>query len=146
MEWAEELAEFAQHIIVIPKVDCLDRVPSKFILGYSIPTSHGGTPLPAKSFKGRAVHLLGGSWKSQLSYLAELGDDVTCLDNNYVQNIARQYGEFVDPEGNARQVGELFPYVTNVRYVALALSFGAIGAKVNELYSQAVEVPALSNT
>lgn len=142
LDWAEELTEYAQNVIVIPKYDCLDQIPEKFILGYSIPTSHGGTPLPPKSFKGRKVHLLGGSWKAQLEYLAILGEDVVSLDNNYIQRQATLLGAACDPEGKEYQLKDLgLGYLTNVRYVALALSFGSIGAKLNELYPQTVEVP-----
>lgn len=43
---------------------------------------------------------------------------------------------FTDPNGVEMQVKELgLGWAINVRFVALALSFGAIGAKVNELYA-----------
>jgi hypothetical protein len=134
LEWAEELAQHAQNVIVIPKyAEALNQIPDKFMLGYSVPTSHGGTPLPVESFKGRRVHLLGGSWKDQLAHMAVLGDDVVSLDNNHIQNIAK-WGQFVTPDGETVQMQEVgYGYLTNVRYAALALSFGAIGAKINEL-------------
>lgn len=136
MEWAEELAEHAENVIVIPKYNCLDRIPDKFVLGYSVPTEYGGTPLPVESFRGRRVHLLGGSWKAQLAHMAQLGDDVISVDNNHVERIASRWGEFIDPDGNARQMKAIgLGYLINVRDAALVLSFGAIGAKVNELYA-----------
>ncbi|MBD3251468.1 hypothetical protein GF380_03365 [Candidatus Uhrbacteria bacterium] len=110
------------------------------MLGYSVPSSHGGTPLPPASFKGRRVHLLGGSWKAQLEHMAILGDDVISLDNNQVELIASKWGQLISPDGDASQVNSVFPNVVNVRYVALAVSFGNMAAKINELY--AVEVPA----
>jgi len=68
--------------------------------------------------------------------MAALGDDVISLDNNHVQNIAKQWGQFVTPDGETNQMKDDGKgYLTNVRYAALALSFGAIGAKVNELYA-----------
>ncbi|MCA9981689.1 MAG: hypothetical protein KDD89_12670, partial [Anaerolineales bacterium] len=144
LEWAEELEQYAENVIVIPKYDCLDRIPPKFMLGYSVPTSHGGTPLPPEMFKGRRVHLLGGSWKMQLAHMAVLGDDVVSIDNNHVLNISR-FGQYVLPNGETSQLEPSgFGYLNNPRYVALALSFGAIGAKVNELYT-AVEEPAEEN-
>ncbi len=137
LTWAIELEEYTENVIVIPKYDCLDAIPERYILGYSVPTSHGGTPLPVSAFKGRRVHLLGGSWKAQLAHMAELGDDVMCLDNNYVQNIAKQWAQFVTPDGESKNLtdeGDAWP--VNPRYLALAFSFGAMGAKVNELYSK----------
>jgi len=141
LDWAEELAQYTDNVIVIPKYDCFDQIPDKFVLGYSVPTSHGGTPLPVATFKGRRVHLLGGSWKAQLAHMTELGDDVVSLDTNYVQRQARLLGAACTPDGLEWQLSELqetgkgFDVLTNPRYVALGISFGAIGAKVNELYA-----------
>jgi hypothetical protein len=105
------------------------------MLGYSIPTSHGGTPLPAEAFRGRRVHLLGGSWSDQLAYLAQLGDDVVSLDNNAIQMIASRFGNFVMPDGETMQLQEIgLGELANPRYVALAISFGNIASKINELY------------
>lgn len=137
MDWASELSEYAENVIVIPKYDCLDKIPEKYMLGYSVPTSHGGTPLPVEIFKGRRVHLLGGSWKKQLNYMAALEDDIVSLDNNYVHKMASEYGSYVMPDGetmNLTKVGH--GILTNPRYVALSLSFGNMGAKVNELYNK----------
>jgi hypothetical protein len=136
LEWADELSQYAEHVIVIPKYDCLDKIPEHFVLGYSVPTSHGGTPLPPEAFKGRRVHLLGGSWKAQLAHMAVLRDDVVSVDNNHVHNIARQWGQYVLPNGETRQLQESdLGHLNNPRYAALALSFGAMAAKVNELYA-----------
>jgi hypothetical protein len=136
LDWADELSQHANNVIVIPKYDCLDLIPDKFMLGYSVPTSYGGTPLPVAAFKGRRVHLLGGSWKAQLAHMAELGDDVVSIDNNHVERVASMWGQYCDPEGVTTQLKEIgLGYLINVRDVALCMSFGAIGAKVNELYA-----------
>lgn len=137
LDWADELAAKADDVIVIPKYDCLDKIPDRYVLGYSIPTSHGQTPLPAAAFKGRRVHLLGGSWKLQLAFMAELGDDVVSVDNNYIMKTAA-YGNFVRPDGETQSLAQIgLGSLTNPLYVALAISLGSIGAKVNELYPQA---------
>lgn len=134
MDWAAELAEYAQNVIVIPKYDCLDRIPAQYMLGYSVPTSHGGTPLPVESFKGRRVHLLGGSWKAQLAHMAVLGDDVVSFDNNYQGHIA-QMGGAVLPDGTRKDLPDYgIDTRVNPAYIALAISLGNMGAKVNELY------------
>ena len=153
LDWAEELNQYAENVIVIPKYDCLDRIPEKFILGYSIPTAHGGTPLSVSSFTGRRVHLLGGSWKAQLAHLAELGDDVVSLDNNYIQLQAIKFGQAVTPEGEGYQLKSIgLEQLVNPRYVALSISFGSIAAKVNEICSsslskiKAVAVTRLNKT
>lgn len=136
MAWAEELREHAENVILIPKYDCIDQIPDHFMLGYSIPTSHGGTPLHPERFKGRRLHLLGGSWSKQLDYLDFFGDDVRSVDNNHVAKIASEWGQFVDIDGKAISLTDAgFGMLNNPRYVALAISFGAIGAKVNELFT-----------
>ena len=135
MDWAAEIAEYAQNVIVIPKYDCLDQIPDRYMLGYSVPTSYGGTPLPVEMFKGRRVHLLGGSWKAQLAHMAVLGDDVVSLDNNHVSLIGERFGQYNTKDGDSGVVHEILGYLpTNGRDVALAISVGAIGAKLNELY------------
>ena len=138
MEWADELAQSADNVIVIPKYDCLDKIDEKYVIGFSIPTTHGGTRLPIEMFKGRRVHLLGGSWRAQLKYLAALEEDVVSLDNNHIMKIAN-YGQFVMPDGKTKTLGEFLPMLPNHRVVALAISFGAIVSKLQELYGQVSE-------
>jgi len=137
LDWAEELDEYAENIILIPKYDCLDQIPEKYILGYSVPTSHGRTPLPIKAFKGRRTHLLGGSWRLQLAHMAVLGDDIVSADNNYEFKIAK-YGQFVTPEGETRTLSNFIGYkVSNPLGTALAISIASIGTKLKELYENA---------
>ena len=134
LEWADELAQYAQNVIVIPKYDCIDAIPERFMLGYSVPTSHGGTPLSVDLFRGRRVHLLGGSWRAQLDFLDALGDDVVSLDNNYILKQAG-FGSFVYPDGsNGNLTEDLHLDVTNPRYTAVAISFGCIASAVNQFY------------
>lgn len=138
LEWAEELSQHAQNVIVIPKYDCLDKIPEKFMLGYSIPTSHGGTPLPLSRFKGRRVHLLGGSWKNQLAALEELGDSVVSIDNNYIHKVA-QYAQFTFANGemgSLSDIKQVHMNAVNPFYICFTISLGNIAAKVNELYKE----------
>ena len=72
LEWAHELAPHVARVMLIPKVvKQVDRLPNEIagvpvVLGYSIPTSHGGTRCGLREFDGRRVHLLGGSPRQQL--------------------------------------------------------------------------------
>lgn len=135
LDWAEEISQYAQNTIVIPKYDCLDQIPSKFMLGYSIPTSHGGTPLPVQMFKGRRIHLLGGNWARQLNFLSELGNDVVSIDNNHCHHISR-FAFYYNSEGDELNLTETgHPALSNPRGVSLALSFGAMVYKLNQLYA-----------
>lgn len=91
---AEEVAQHTENVILIPKYDCLDKLPStvagkRVVLGYSVESSYGGTPVPISKFAGRPVHLLGGSWKRQRALLEALRDDVVSLDNNNMLMVSR---------------------------------------------------------
>ena len=72
LEWAHEIAPYVARVMLIPKVvGQVDRLPSEIagvpvVLGYSIPTTHGGTRCGLREFAGRRVHLLGGSPRQQL--------------------------------------------------------------------------------
>ena len=130
---AEEVGKHAEHVIVIPKFDCIADIPTQHVLGYSVLSSYGATPLPSEKFAGRRVHLLGGSWRRQLGYLAALGDDVVSIDNNYVSNVAR-FGRFCYGDGREQQINALMPDNMSVPgLVAFALSFGLIGRYVFDL-------------
>ncbi len=77
LDQAYELMQFANHVIVVPKDRHLteglsQRIPSCFLLGYSVPTRYGGTSIPLSSFRGRTVHLLGGRPDVQLMLAKEL--------------------------------------------------------------------------
>lgn len=128
LDWAEELSEYAKNVIIIPKYDCLDEIPEKYMLGYSVPTSHGGTPLPIESFQGRRVHLLGGSPNKQIAYWQRIPDSVVSLDNNYILKIAN-YGNSWLADGNTYSLTDLgFGALTNPLYVALTITLGNMGA------------------
>jgi hypothetical protein len=132
MAWAEELSEYAQNVIVIPKSDCIEQIPGKFILGYSVPTADGGTPVPVEKFKGRRVHLLGGSFAEQLKKINELEGAVVSIDNNHIQLIA-QRGDYITPDGRRKTLQDKgLGYLDNIRQAALTLSFGAIMARLRE--------------
>jgi hypothetical protein len=133
LDWADEVGEHAENVIVIPKYDCLDEIPEKYILGYSIPTSHGSTPLPLEMFKGRRVHLLGGSWGNQLHALEVLGDDVVSIDNNYLLKQAK-FGSFAESSGESKNLNEVIGYVSPFPwYLALSLSFHNISVKLLQM-------------
>jgi hypothetical protein len=132
LKMAEELAVFARRVIVIPKFDCLADIPEQYVLGYSVQSSYGGTPVPAQKFKGRPVHLLGGSWKAQLGYLNLLGDSVVSLDNNHVSMVAR-YAQFLEPDGNSKAFRDAgFPDHVSPRLACIALSLGNMSGALHK--------------
>lgn len=103
--WAEEAAQWVDVIMIIPKFfGAIKLLPSVIAgktvrLGYSVPTSHGGTEVPVWEFGGWPVHLLGGSPQKQMELTHYL--NVVSADGNYAHKMAIQYGQFWAP-GNAR--------------------------------------------
>lgn len=134
LEMAREVADHADNVIVIPKYDCLADIPDEFMLGYSVRSSYGATPLPAWRFEGRRVHLLGGTWADQRRYLSMLGESVVSLDFNHCLKAA-QWGSFVLPDGSSlpKVNQHLGLYPSNGGVVALALSLGHIGRAIHDL-------------
>jgi hypothetical protein len=89
-----------------------------------VPTSYGGTPLPVDRFKGRRVHLLGGSPKRQLQYFHALRDEVVSLDNNYILKVSG-FGQVWMPDGSVRSLQDIgLGHLSNPLYSALTLNFG----------------------
>lgn len=86
LAWASELEAYADHIIVIPKVDVIDSIPAQYILGYSVPSSYASCPIPYERFlaSGRRIHLLGGNPFVQFAYWSFAPDRVCSIDNNYL--------------------------------------------------------------
>ena len=78
MSWATEAAQYVSVVVIIPKVSgevwrVPDMVAGKPVrLGYSVPTSYGGTTVPLAEFWERPVHLLGGSPHKQLELASVL--------------------------------------------------------------------------
>lgn len=99
--WAQEAAQYAHQVIIVPKVDHIDRLPhqvgqAQVVLGYSVPTRYGGTTLPLWAFAGWPVHLLGGNPHTQMDcwrYLAPIAD-VVSADGNMAQLMACRYCQF----------------------------------------------------
>lgn len=131
IDWADELSEAgAENVMLIPKVDNIDAIPERFMLGYSVPSSYGATPLPTEAFRGRRVHLLGGSAISQMRYFMRLADEVVSVDNNHIMNIAR-FGQFIGPDlrnHSLSSIGVNVGDTTNPYMISMALSCGYIGA------------------
>lgn len=95
---ADHLAKYARHVIVVPKDRRLVRsfrsiVASSFVLGFSVPTKYGHTPIPPESFDGWPVHLLGGRPDRQRA-LARVLNVVSVDCNRFTLDAA--YGDYFD--------------------------------------------------
>lgn len=93
---ANELANFAQHVVIVPKdlrlKNIFNQIPDKFILGYSVPTRYGGTDIPIKYFN-RPVHLLGGRPDIQRELAKTI--PVVSIDGNRF-TLDAKFGDFFD--------------------------------------------------
>jgi hypothetical protein len=91
---ASEIAPYCQRIIIVPKADgIIKHLPREIggkqvVLGYSVPTRYGATPLPVWAFATWPVHLLGGGHKAQVRLMS--GMDVISADGNAAWAAARR--------------------------------------------------------
>lgn len=123
---AEEIAPNCENVIFIPKFDCMADLPRevggrRVVLGYSVRSSYGGTPVTAKSFAGWPVHLLGGTWKDQRALLNLLGDDVVSIDNNLILK-GGTFGTFYRGDGTSGNINDVLGYPSFTMAVATSLS------------------------
>lgn len=93
VSWAVEAARHvSEAVIIIPKVHGIIPYLPRYVrgipvrLGYSVPTSHGGTPVPYQEFSGYDVHLLGGAPEKQLALSRVM--QVVSADNNKIMEWA----------------------------------------------------------
>lgn len=132
LDQAAELAQYAENIIVIPKCDVFKDIPSHYVLGYAVPTSHGGTDLPYSAFQGHRVHLLGGSWQQQRDLILNSGMNVVSFDNNHINKIAKD-GWYVDNVGREFRLKDTLPMFNRTPwYTCMCLSFAGIRAGVDD--------------
>ena len=101
LDQAEELAQYADYVVVVPKDPSLARclrevIPKRFLLGYSVPTRYGATSLQPAAFSGRRVPLLGGRPDAQRR-LADLLNVVSIDCNRFT--LDARYGDYFDGEG-----------------------------------------------
>lgn len=140
LAWAYELKEYAHHVMIIPKHEKYLKFidPKNFMIGYSVPSSYGGTPIPITEFGDWRIHLLGGSINRQIAYWAEMPDNVVSLDNNSL-HLASCKGTFWTMPGNMYSLKDLairgekytakelgFTSMVNVQHIAIAISLGSV--------------------
>lgn len=96
IEWGNRISRYVDKIIIIPKIEC--DIPryingKEVVVGYSVPTKYGGTDLPISMFKGRKIHLLGGSPHRQMDIFLENRNDIYSADGNYHQKMAIEHNK-----------------------------------------------------
>lgn len=102
LDWAEEISQFVERILIVPKViGGISRIPRRIngreiILAYSVPTKYGCTEVPLEQFAGWPIHLLGGSPNKQIDlwkYFSKICD-VISIDGNYFRLKATRFCEY----------------------------------------------------
>lgn len=102
LSWAEEAAQWCACVMIIPKAHgIIARLPRRIggadvILGYSVPTKHGGTAVWPEEFHGWPIHLLGGSPQAQMRHYARLRG-VVSADGNMANKMATTWGAYWTP-------------------------------------------------
>lgn len=126
LAWAEDAAQHVEVIMLIPKVmGGVEQLPRAIggkpvRLGYSVPTSFGGTELGLWEFGGREVHLLGGSPQAQMQVARYL--DVRSADGNAAQKAAVNWN-MIWQSGKWRRLDDVVGRVEqDAPYVAFELS------------------------
>jgi len=145
MKYAEDLEQYAEKIIVIPKYDCIADIPERYIIG--CPTVTTGSvayiTLPVDMYKHRTVHILGGSINQQYRKWWELtkaGARVVSCDTNYI-HLQAKYGSVSGLllcnelfgtafAQDAMAVGDFtkLPFLPNPLMVSFAISAGIYAA------------------
>lgn len=97
LEQADALRAYADTVVIVPKdpslaEDMNETIPGHFILGFSVRTRYGGTPIPPTAFR-RPVHLLGGRPDIQ-RFLGESMPVVSIDCNRFTLDAA--FGDYFD--------------------------------------------------
>lgn len=102
LDWAEEAAQYTARVMIIPKAHgIIRRLPRQIggadvLLGYSVPTRHGGTSVWPAEFDGWPIHLLGGSPQAQMRHAARMRG-VVSADGNMSNKMATTWGAYWTP-------------------------------------------------
>lgn len=98
LKQADVLSKWSEKVVIVPKDPGLgknftQKIPKHYVLGYSVPSSYGGTTIPLEWFGEREIHLLGGRPDTQFDLASKL--NVHSLDSNRIAVDAR-YGRYFD--------------------------------------------------
>lgn len=119
LNWAEQAAQWVQEsVVIVPKVPGeLSLVPrqvggKRVVLGHSIPTTYGGSPLGLWELAGWPIHLLGGSPQRQMEVYRYLRGvcEVVSADGNMAAQQSRRgrtWRRQTGPKGHWFQLSDL---------------------------------------
>lgn len=136
MRYAEEIEQYAENIIVVPKFDCVSDIPPQYILGRAM-SQYGKFHLDMNLMQGRKVHLLGGSWKKIKAFL-ERYDNIVSFDCNSMWKVSTR-GVFCWPDGKQQSLRDYQFKVTSPMYVSMMLSLNSIAFSLHEIFNTGLE-------
>jgi hypothetical protein len=99
LEQAEKLSMYARYVVIVPKDPRMadsfgTMIPERYLIGFSVATSYGGTGIDPRKF-ARPVHLLGGRPDTQRK-LAEIMPVFSFDCNRFTLDAA--FGDYFDGE------------------------------------------------
>lgn len=108
---AAQIAPHCGAILIIPKCRVIDQIPraisgTPVVLGYSVPTKYGASPLPLWEYAGWPVHLLGGTPRAQITAAGYM--HVVSADGNMAQKIAHR-GFIFNARGHGAHLDSVEP-------------------------------------
>jgi hypothetical protein len=108
---AEEMAPHCDALCLVPKCRVIDQLPrsiagTNVVLGYSVPSKYGASPLPLWEYHGWPVHLLGGTPRRQIDCAQYMR--VVSADGNMAQKIALR-GWIFDSRGHGSHLDTIEP-------------------------------------
>lgn len=94
-ERAQKLRQWAENVIVVPhEPGEVERVPEWAVVGYSTPTKYAGTDAPIWEYRGRDVHILGGTVEQITKIYGHLRNSVVSIDTNTFHRSATQFAKW----------------------------------------------------
>jgi len=80
---ARQLRDYAENVIIVPhEPGEIAEVPGWAVVGYSTPTKYAGTDAPVWEYRGRDVHILGGTIEQVTKLYGYLADSIISMDCN----------------------------------------------------------------
>jgi len=103
-EFANQLRQHVKNVIIVPhEPGEVAKVPEWSIVGYSTPTEYAGTHAPVWEYRGRDVHVLGGTMPQIQTVVNHLRDSIVSVDTNTHHRDATRFGEYWSQSGRQRK-------------------------------------------
>jgi ribosomal protein S18 acetylase RimI-like enzyme len=92
---ARQLRGYAENVIIVPhEPGEIGQVPEWATVGYSTPTEYAGTDAPVWEYRGRDIHILGGTIEQQIQLYGYLADSIVSMDCNSFHRGATSFAKW----------------------------------------------------